>query len=207
MTTRVDTTAMCLTCGMTRAARGTVDTYSVWLSRSVLKCKTCGTTTQHRAVDRRSRTYGEHEDRARAWCEVANQLVAELAAMPGIDVRWSECRWCLAGQGHIIPTLDWDVAHPGEGMPCLCDDFPPPLGDGTHRSGAQPAGWIVNTDDGGWLVELDLRQPRDRLAGPLRHLLDDLRAGRITESRYLEPAYSTTPGALPRGYRAPTRSD
>lgn len=185
MSERKNVAAMCLTCGAARQARAIINIEDGGFARLVrpnLTCRGCGAVTEHDVVDRMP-WYGDREDGLRFYCAEANRLIAVLAEMPNIDLRWSEGRWCLAhGYAALKPSLDWIGSHPGEDrFPCVCDQY------GEPAPGAAPAGFVV-ADGERWLVELDLRQSRERLVAPLRRLV------RLVEIDKL------TPGPLPLAY-------
>jgi len=183
--TRVDVTAMCLTCGATRHARA--DQGKDWrrLVRRDLTCKSCHAVTRHCVADK-TPGYGEKEDGMRFLCAEVDRLFEEISAMPHVDVRWQEMPWCLA-HSPVEPPLSWFLATGEEEFRCICDEHPP-----IYSAGAQPAGWIVEgADEGDWLIELDLRQPRERLGSPLREVRTALRAGEAKPG-YLRHAYAVS---------------
>jgi len=137
----------------------------------------------HDLVDRQAR-YGHREDGLRFYCAEANRLIAELAEMPNVDLRWGEGRWCLAhGYLALSPSLDWLSTHPDQDrFPCTCSPV------GKPPSGAPPAGTIV---DGGdyWVIELDLRLQRELLVVPLQKLVRRIKSGGLAAG-HLPLAYN-----------------
>ncbi|MBB3041162.1 hypothetical protein [Nocardioides soli] len=181
----VEVVAMCLACGTARSAKARDHGRGyVWLYRDALRCAGCGQTYRHvqAGVDGH---YGVREDALRAACAETQRYLRLLEDRGDVDVRWSVMPWCLDPREESCVSLGWRFQNPDAPLPeCTCvGQCPPP--------GARHAGLLRRFDEGDrWVVELDERQPLDRLHGPLEQLWRDLTCGTAVEGK-LGLAYAT----------------
>ena len=167
----VEVTAMCLTCGAARSAKARPQSGGyAWLYRDTLRCAGCGHTTRH-IESYVHPDYGTREDAERAACSKTQRYLRLLEDCGDVDIRWSTMPWCLNGHSEEEVSIEWRLMNPDDPVPgCRCAERCPP--------GARPAGRLARTTDGDrWVVELDDRQPLDRLSGPLERLWRDLTCG------------------------------
>jgi hypothetical protein len=187
---RVVVPMLCLECGSVRTASGRVDAefyYGVEVRSHRLKCVRCGQTQSHAPVWVGER-YGAAEDEARFRCAEVAHLVRRIQDLPYVDVRWSPADWCLGDAANFDTSLVSVVRDGLRMVDQLCEDC---AAGGTGRNcwGARPAGILVRDGDR-LIVDIDERQPLDRLLVPLQNLWRTLAAGESVESGYLSRAYA-----------------